>query len=100
MSGLDLDLGDEYSDDPQQRTVEILIEETGLALREAIKKKGGRQVDVAAKLGRAQSHVSLAMSGRQNLTLRSMAEIAWAAGIGVEVVFTVPEEGEGSTNGA
>lgn len=87
MSGLDFDPDEFYSSDPKERAAQILIEETGLALREALQRQGVRQVAVAERLGRAQSHVSLAASGKQNLTLRSIAELAWAAGIEVEVVF-------------
>jgi predicted XRE-type DNA-binding protein len=90
MSGLDFNADEEYSSDPKERASQILIEETGLALREAIKRCGVKQVVIAKNLNRAQSHVSLAMTGRQNLTLKSLAELAWASGIEVEVVFKVP----------
>jgi len=62
-----------------------LIEEVGLALREGAQSLRIRQSTLAEKIGKSQSHVSLALSGEQNMTLKSVAALAWACGLKVSI---------------
>ena len=71
---------------------DFLITETGLGLRQFLKEQELTQSGLAKKLGKKQSHISLAASGEQNMTLRTLAEIAWAGDFDVEVVFTARDD--------
>ena len=76
-------------DDPRERAIAELIEEVGLELRVAMHRAGVSQQATARRLGKSQSHVSSALGGSRNMTLRTLAEIAWAAGLTIEFDFTV-----------
>ena len=56
-------------------------------LRKALKARGIRQKDVAARLGISDPAVSERLSGNRNLTLASIQELADLAGLSVTVQF-------------
>ncbi|SRR5579883_303276 len=58
-----------------------------LAAIEAKKETGISQQDVASQLGINKSVVNRLLRGNANLTLRTIAELAWA--LGYEIVFSI-----------
>ncbi len=56
-------------------------------LRKALKARGIKQKDVAARLGVSEPEVSGRLSGNRNLTLASIQELAALADLSVSVQF-------------
>lgn len=54
-------------------------------LSKAIDDSGMTRSEVAAALGSSKSHVTQVLRGTRNLTLKSIAEIAWATGFRISV---------------
>ena len=82
---------------------EYAAESCIVAVTEAIatrmREAGLSRSQVAAKIGVTKGHVSQLLSGRRNMTLRSLADLLWACGfevrdlaIGPIGVSIVPEE--------
>lgn len=71
-------------------TPEALSAVFGANFREARLKAGLTQVDVAARTGIQQSHVSEIESGQQNLTLSTMVNLARVVGTDVRKLLTRP----------
>jgi transcriptional regulator with XRE-family HTH domain len=87
---------------PQEQR-EYAAESCIVAVTEAIatrmREAGLSRSEVAAKIGVTKGHVSQLLSGRRNMTLRSLAELLWACGLEVRDlalgslgVSIVPEE--------
>jgi transcriptional regulator with XRE-family HTH domain len=57
------------------------------ALAKAKDKKGLTQQALAEKLGVDRSVINRRVTGRANLTLRTLAELAWALGCELDVQF-------------
>jgi DNA-binding phage protein len=54
------------------------------ALADAIQRSGLKRSEIAARLGKNRTFVTQALSSGRNLTLASLADIAWAAGFRIE----------------
>jgi transcriptional regulator with XRE-family HTH domain len=65
---------------------ELLYAEVVEHLRAIIRELGLTQHDIATRLGRSDARVSHLMSGRENLTLRTLADLGWALGLRFEMV--------------
>jgi transcriptional regulator with XRE-family HTH domain len=66
------------------RQEELIIEVTE-ALARALRTSGLTQSDVAARLGKTKGFISQIMGGGNNLTLRTLADVAGAIGCRVQV---------------
>lgn len=78
--------------DPQGREDELIAEErvvlaTAELLAEAMERRGLTQAQVAKALGVSASEVSQRLSGRRNLSLRSLARMLHVLGFGVETTL-------------
>lgn len=83
--------------DPPRRIYEeerllLLVQE---ALAEAIEKSGLGRSQIALRLGKNRSFVTQALSSGRNLTLASIAALAWAAGYRLRVTVSPLNEPEG-----
>lgn len=70
----------------QERVVIAVTE----AIAEAMEHAGLKRSDVAEKLGRTRSHISQLLSGRRNLTLRSLGDVLWACGVELDALQLSP----------
>jgi transcriptional regulator with XRE-family HTH domain len=64
---------------------EQLVQSVTSALHNAFVDVGLTQAEVAARLGKTPAYVSQILSGRRNCTLHTVADLAWAAGVRVNV---------------
>lgn len=64
---------------------ELLMLKATEALHEAMEKTGITKTELAAKLGKTQSHVSQMLKGKRNMTLRSLADMAFAMGCEIDI---------------
>lgn len=71
---------------------EELILSVSEQLLGALRKSGLSKADVARGIGCSPAHITQTLSGSRNMTLRTAAAIAWAAGQRVEV-SVVPAPG-------
>ena len=55
------------------------------AIAEAMARSGKTKADVARTLGTSRAHVTQALSGSRNVTLGTLADLAWAAGVRIDV---------------
>lgn len=60
----------------QERLITWMTEELAAAIQES----GLTRTQVAERLGSSKAHVTQVLRGDRNLTLRSIADIAWATG--------------------
>lgn len=61
--------------------------EVGRRIRRLLKRKGLTQLDLADRMKIAQSNVSLFLSGRRGVTVRTLAKVAEALGCRLDVRF-------------
>lgn len=47
---------------------------------------GVSRMELARRVGRTKGYVSQVLSGKQNMTLKTMVQLAWALGLRVEVI--------------
>ncbi len=64
---------------------EGLILEASEAIYEALQHNDLNPVDLARALGKSESDISQLLNGKRNMTLRTLADIALAIGMEVEV---------------
>jgi transcriptional regulator with XRE-family HTH domain len=76
---------------PRTAASEIHSKVVGREIRETRRALGLSQADVAARLGATPSYVSAVETGRRNLTLGQLANIANAMRLGVSVSFIRPD---------
>lgn len=50
-------------------------------INEGMQRSGVSRAGVARKLGSSRAHITQALSGSRNLSLKSWAAIAWASGV-------------------
>ena len=79
----------ELEDAQGLRQEELIIEVTE-ALARALRSSGLTQTELAARLGKTKGFVSQIMGGGNNLTLRTLADVAGAIGCRIQVNL-VPE---------
>ena len=84
----------EVEDPEAERTEEEsrLIEEMGLALSELLNNTDVTQTMAGQRIGKPPSNVSSALSGRSNMTLRTIAAMAWACRHRLAITFEPLEE--------
>ncbi len=70
----------------QERCIVAVTEAVARAHRGA----GLAQSEVARRIGRTKAHISRLLSGRRNMTLRSLADLLWACGLEVSDVRLEP----------
>lgn len=81
--------------DPKQEVAADLISDIGRQLqtlhteRQAVGKL--TQQDIAARLGLDRARVNKCLSGSNNLTLRTLAELVWAMDGEIEVTIRLPK---------
>lgn len=75
---------------------ELLYGETVETMRALFESVGLTQRDLARRLGVSDARMSRILSGRENLTLRTLADLGWAAGVRFEVVAVPFEDRSGS----
>lgn len=64
--------------DPKDEAVADLVAAVGKSLQRAISARGATQAEIANKLEVDRSRVNKCLSGFNNLTLKSIAELVWA----------------------
>lgn len=64
-----------------QERARIVVTE---AVAGAMEHAGMRRVDVAEKLGMSKSQVTQLLSGRRNMTLRTLGDLLWSCGLELE----------------
>lgn len=74
------------------RQEELIIEVTE-ALARALRSSGLTQSELAARLGKTKGFVSQIMGGGNNLTLRTLADVAGAIGCRVQVKLVSEKKG-------
>jgi transcriptional regulator with XRE-family HTH domain len=72
---------------PENAGRALLMTRVADDLRKALKARGVKQKDIAARLGISEAAVSIRLRGDQNLTLASLQELAALAGLSVSVQF-------------
>lgn len=75
----------EQGDGGRSFAEERLIVATAEAIWEQMERRGVTQAEVAAALGKTKAYVSQVLSGDRNMTLRTLADIAFAIGSQVDV---------------
>lgn len=73
------------SEDPMGLRQEELILEATEALARALQSSGLTQNELAGHLGKTEGFISQIMDGRENLTLRTLADVAGALGYKVQI---------------
>lgn len=87
MAWLDARLVDEAA--RREFECERFLQETTAALAVAIEDSGFTQAQIGQRLGKSSAFVSQVLSGRRNCTLRTIAEVAWAAGARLDTRWSV-----------
>lgn len=77
---------------PKSRKAGRFIASVHRNLQKAFLETGLKQQELAAKLSIDRSIVNRRLQGKSNLTLRSIAELAWAMDNDVEIVFSKPTQ--------
>jgi len=72
----------------RKRSKRSTLEDVATAIKQAIDDAGISQAQLADGLGVSQQRVSQMLSGRFNITVASLARIADAIGVSLEVRFT------------
>jgi transcriptional regulator with XRE-family HTH domain len=70
----------------QERAIVVITE----AIAEAMESAGLRRVDIAERLEKTKGHISQVLSGRRNMTLRTLGDVLWACGLELEDVKLEP----------
>lgn len=79
----------DYADARREFEVERFVQEMTAALAVAIEDSGLTQAEVAARLGKSGAFISQVLSGRRNCTMKTLAEVAWAANARLSVNWAV-----------
>lgn len=87
MAWLDARLDDEAA--RLEFECERYLQETTAALAVAIEDSGLTQAQIGQRLGKSAAFVSQVLSGRRNCTLKTIAEVAWAAGARLDTRWSV-----------
>lgn len=74
----------------QERAILLATDE----IYRAMKARGITKAELAKKIGRSKAYVSQVLSGSRNMTLRTLAEFAWACDQTVNIELS-PSEGAG-----
>ena len=79
-----------YSSEPERKRYaqNSLIVDTAIALAQALENSKIQQKDLAARLGKSEGYISQVLNGGCNLTLRTLADFAYALDRMVDVVLT------------
>lgn len=81
--------------DPKDEAAADLVTSVGKQLQRAVIARGLTQNEIAQKLGVDRSRVNKCLSGFNNLTLKSLAELSWAMDGKVKIQIDLfPEEQE------
>lgn len=75
-------------EDPEMRRIfeqERLAMAAANAIAEAMIEEGVSRAQLAERLGCSRSHVTQALSGNRNITVRTLADMAWALGRQVDL---------------
>ena len=80
-----LDTLAETPEDERLYQEEYLILDASERILQAMEEAGLTQADVAKQLDCSPGHISQLLNGERNMTLRSLADLAWATGCRVEV---------------
>src|SRR2546430_8697226 len=87
------------SEDQRQYAAESCIVTVTEAIAAQMREAGLSRSEMAVKVGVTKGHISQLLSGRRNMTLRSLADLLWACGLEVRDlslgplgVAIVPEE--------
>lgn len=80
-------LPDRISEDVLAEHWFSFVHEVFAELKAAIAKRGVTQEEIAGRLGRDPATISRCLSGRQNVTLRTMCDIARAIGYRPDIRF-------------
>lgn len=75
---------------------ELLFGETVETVRALAAELGLTQRDLARRVGVSEARMSLILSGRENLTLRTLADLGWASGVRFELVAVPLEDRDGT----
>ena len=69
------------------------------ALAQAMAESGLSKADLAERLGTSRAHITQVLSGSRNMTLRTVADLAWAcdqrAGFQMDPLEPIPKRGDG-----
>jgi len=76
----------------RERERETLYEGAISAIRGVLNTRGLTQAEVAKRMGVTPGRVSHLMSGRRNVTLTALADMAWALGMRVELRLEAIED--------
>ncbi len=94
--GIDMALLDNWLQESKENrklfAEEGLILEVTEAIWASLKLKGWSQKELAEALGVSRSHVSQLLDGRRNMTLRTLADIAFALGLEPKMKLCDPKE--------
>lgn len=78
------------ADDQREYALERCIVALTEAVASRMREAGLSRTKVAAKIGVTKGHVSQVLSGRRNMTLRSLADLLWACGAEVKDLQLAP----------
>ncbi|WP_320188247.1 XRE family transcriptional regulator [Agrobacterium rosae] len=78
-------------DHPKDQASAVFVGQVGKHLQRAVVASGASQNEIAERLGVNKSHVSRSLSGFNNLTLKTLAEFAWALDSTVKIVISPKE---------
>lgn len=81
--------------DPRRRAFSMLLESITNALRGALVDEGMTVTELAQKIGRNKSFVSRKLSGGSNMTVETLADLAWALRRPYVEVTLIPESSNG-----
>ena len=65
--------------------VESLVLEAGELIARLMESRGVNRAELARRLGKSRAWVTQLLNGRANLTLKTLAEVAWALGAEVQL---------------
>lgn len=89
--------------DPQFRkelAIEGFVLEASEVIARAMKEKQVSRADLARRLGKSRAWITQVLSGRANLTLRTLAEIAWSLGVELRLQEAAPAAESRARSGA
>ena len=78
-------LNEYIESNPEEVRQEELILETTELISRVMSENGINKVKLASKLGKSKAHISQCLSGEQNLTLRTLADVFGALGYRLQV---------------
>lgn len=81
--------------DPQFRkelAIEAFVLDASEVIARAMKEQRVSRAELARRMGKSRAWITQVLSGRANLTLRTLAEIAWSLGVELKLQETAPTE--------